>query len=91
MKRLTFVAIGTAAALALGACGGKNEDQVSNAEMTQPNAEELNDLADNAANDAANTPAPAPTNAAAHDENASAPASNTDNPSDDQEQNVSGM
>ena len=33
----------------------------------------------------------APTNAAAHDDNASAPANNTDNPSDDQEQNVSGM
>ena len=91
MRRLTFVAIGTAAALALGGCGGKNQDQVDNAVMNQPNAEQLNNLADDAANDAANTPAPAATNATTHDENASAPVANNDNPTDDQEQNVSGM
>jgi predicted cobalt transporter CbtA len=89
MKRLTFAVIG-GAALALGACGGKNQDQVDNAVLNQPNAEQLNELADNAANDAANAPTPA-VNATARDENASAPADNAANPSDDQEQNVSGM
>jgi hypothetical protein len=87
MKKLTFVLLG-AGALALGGCGSNNQDQVDNAVMNQPNAEQLNDLADNAANDAANAPAPALNKS---DENASAPVDNTANPTDAQEQNVSGM
>jgi hypothetical protein len=90
MKRLTFAAVG-AAALALGGCGGSNEDQVNNAVLNQPNAEQLNNLAEDAANDAANMPAPEASNATARDENASAPVNNSTNPDDDQEQNVSGM
>ena len=89
MKRLTFVMIG-AAALTLAACGSKNEDQVDNAVMNQPNADQLNDLANAAANDAANAPAPVEVNNAV-DENASAPVDNTTNPTDAEEQNVSGM
>jgi hypothetical protein len=88
MNRLTFAVI-SAAALALGACGSNDQDQVNNAVMNQPNADQLNTLADNAANDAANAPAPVVTTT--HDENASAPVDNTANPTDDQEQNVSGM
>ncbi|HWU92687.1 MAG TPA: hypothetical protein VN106_05505 [Sphingomicrobium sp.] len=87
MKRLTFVMIG-AAALTLAACGSKNEDQVDNAVMNQPSADQLNDLANEAANDAAN--APAPVNVV-NDENAAAPVDNTANPTDAEEQNVSGM
>ncbi|MBV9528159.1 hypothetical protein [Sphingomonas sp.] len=88
MKRLTFVLAG-AAALALSACNNNNQDQVDNAVMNQPNADELNALADNAANDAANAPAPVVNKA--RDENAAAPADNTANPTDAEEQNVSGM
>lgn len=88
MTKLTFAAI-SAAALALGACGSNDQDQVNNAVMNQPNADELNTLADNAANDAANAPAPVVNKA--RDENAAAPVDNTANPSDAQEQNVSGM
>ncbi|MGZ2412933.1 hypothetical protein ACUXST_002375 [Sphingomonas sp. F9_3S_D5_B_2] len=89
MNRLTFAVIG-AAALALSACGSKNQDQVDDAVMNQPDVEQLNDLANDAANDAANTPAPAPVTTPA-DQNASAPVNTTVNPSDDEEQNVSGM
>ena len=86
MKRLTFAVLG-AAALTLGACGNKNQDQVDNAVMNQPNADLLNDQANAAANDAANTPVAAPVN---NDENAAA-VDNTANPDDNEEQNVSGM
>ena len=48
MKRLVFL-IGGAAALALGACGQKNQDAVDNAELNQPAAEDLNGLANEAA------------------------------------------
>lgn len=48
MKRLVFL-IGGAAALALGACDNKNQDAVNNAELTQPPAEDLNALANDAA------------------------------------------
>ena len=88
MKRLTFAVLG-AAALTLGACGSNNQDQVDNAVMNQPNADQLNALANDAANDAANAPAVAPLNNT--DENAAAPVDNTVNPTDAEEQNVSGM
>ena len=58
MKRLAFV-IGGAAALALAACSGKNEDAVNNAELNQPSAEDLNALSNQAAMDAANSEAAA--------------------------------
>ena len=48
MKRLVFLISG-AAALALAACNGKNEDAVNNAELNQPAAEDLNALANDAA------------------------------------------
>ena len=88
MKRLTIAVLG-AATLTLGACGSNNQDQVDNAVMNQPNAEQLNELSNDAANDAANAPVVAPLNNA--DENAAAPVDNTVNPTDAEEQNVSGM
>jgi len=88
MKRLTFIIAG-AAVLTLSACGSSKQDQVDNAVMNQPNPDQLNELANSAADDAANAPAVAPANTT--DENASARADNATNPSDDQEQNVSGM
>jgi hypothetical protein len=90
MKRLVFVTIATAA-LTLGACNRGNDDAVQNAELNQPNAE-LNELANQAAMDAANAQAQAladqqnllnAENAAAEDKTA--------NPKEADEQNVAGM
>jgi hypothetical protein len=86
MKRLAFVLTG-AAALTLGACNNNNQDAVNNAEMNQP-AADLNALSSDAANDAANAEAAALGNQQQQLENEN---TNTSNPSDDQEQNVSGM
>jgi hypothetical protein len=89
MKRLVFAFAG-AAALSLAACSGNNQDQVNNAEMNQPSADELNQAAMDAANDAANAEAAA----LGAQQNALENQSTTDNaanPSDAQEQNVSGM
>jgi hypothetical protein len=88
MKKLSFGLIG-AAALALAACSGSNEDAVTNAEMNQP-APELNELSSDAANDAANAEAAAlgTQQQQLEEENA---ADNATNPSDDEEQNVAGM
>jgi hypothetical protein len=77
--------IGTAA-LGLAACGGNNQDQVNNVELNQP-ASDLNALSGEAANDAANETAALGNQQQQLDENAD----NTANPSDAQEQNVSGM
>ena len=88
MKRLTFIIAG-AAVLTLSACGSSKQDQVDNAVMNQPNADQLNELANAAANDAANASAPVAVNHV--DEIASAPVENTTNPTDAEEQNVSGM
>ena len=89
MKRLAFVMIGTAA-LALAACNNSNQDAVQNAEINQPDAEQLNELANQAAMDAANAQA-----AAQNAQNAAnalnAAADNTVNPREADEQNVSGM
>ena len=52
MKRLAFVII-SAAVVALGACNKGSEDTVQNAELNQPAPEQLNDLANQAAMDAA--------------------------------------
>jgi hypothetical protein len=90
MKRLAFVTFATAA-LALGGCNRNNEDAVNNAELNQPNAE-LNEIANQAAMDAANAEA---ANLAAQQnrlnaENAAAQ-ENIVNPREADEQNVSGM
>jgi hypothetical protein len=89
MKRLAFVVISTAA-LALGACNRGNEDTVQNAELNQPSADQLNELANQAALDAANAQA-----AASDAQNAAselnAAADNTVNPREADEQNVSAM
>jgi hypothetical protein len=95
MKKLAFAVAGIAA-LGLAACNSNNnQDTVNNAEMNQPSAEELNQLSNDAATDAANSEAAAlgTQQQQLESENASAPVNkdNTANPTDDQEQNVSGM
>jgi Tfp pilus assembly protein PilV len=89
MKRLAFVTIGIGA-LALAACNKNNQDAVQNAEINQPQADQLNELANQAAEDAANAQAAA-NNAAAAANEANAVADNTVNPKEADEQNVSGM
>jgi hypothetical protein len=88
-KRLAFITIGTAA-LALAACNNDNPDAVQNAEINQPEAEQLNDLANQASEDAANAQESAnKAQAAANELNAAA--DNAVNPQEADEQNVSGM
>lgn len=85
MKKLAFL-IGGAATLALAACSGNNQDQVNNAELNQPAAEDLNALANEAAvnaEDAALGNQQQDQNAAAED--------NGPNPSEADENNVSAM
>ena len=89
MKRLVFL-IGGAAALALGGCNNGNQDAVQNAELNQPAPDQLNELANQAAMDAANAQAAA-ANAANAANEANAVADNTTNPKEADEQNVSGM
>ena len=91
MKILAFALTG-AAALALAACNSNNDDAVQNAEVNQPSAEELNDAANAAAMDAANSEAAAlgTQEQQLEQENAAAPANAADS-SDADEQNVSGM
>lgn len=89
MKKLTFVTIGVTA-LALAACNKGNPDAVQNAELNQPSADQLNELANQAAMDAANAQAAA--NNAQGEANAlNAAADNTVSPREADEQNVSGM
>jgi predicted component of type VI protein secretion system len=88
MKRLAFAFAG-AAALTLAGCNSSNQDQVNNAEMNQPSAEDLNQLSSDAANDAANAEAAAL--GAQQQDLANQSTDNAVNPTDAQEQNVSGM
>ena len=88
MKRLAFL-IGGAAALALSACNGDNQDAVNNAELNQPAVEDLNALANEAADNAADMNALGNEQLEANDMNAVG--DNGDNPSEAEEQNVSGM
>ena len=88
MKRLAFL-IGGAAALALSACNGDNQDAVNNAELNQPAVEDLNALANEAANNAAEMNALGNEQLEANDMNAVG--DNGDNPSEAEEQNVIGM
>ena len=85
MKRLVFL-IGGAAALALSGCSGGNQDQVNDAELNQPAAEDLNALANEAAMNAE-------TNAVVDDQNAVDlnAVDNGPNPSEAEEQNVDAM
>ena len=89
MKRLAFVIVGTAA-FTLAACNRGNEDAVQNAELNQPAAEQINELANQAAMDAANAQAAANSAKQASNE-LNAAAENVTNPREADEQNVSGM
>ena len=89
MKMRVFALTG-AAALALAACSGGNEDAVDNAELNQPEAD-LNQLSSDAANDAANLEAAALGNQLEQLNQANAAEDETVNPADADEQNVSGM
>jgi hypothetical protein len=88
MKRLVFL-IGGTAALALSACNGDNQDAVNNAELNQPAVEDLNALANEAADNTADMNAVGNEQLEANDMNAVG--DNGDNPSEAEEQNVSGM
>ena len=89
MKKLAF-AIAGPAALALAACNNSNQDAVNNAEINQPDADQLNELANQAAMDAANAQASA--NSAQNTANeVNAVVDNTVNPQEADEKNVSGM
>ena len=89
MKRLAFAMIATAS-LALAGCNRGNEDAVNNAELNQPESD-LNEIANQAAMDAANQAAAAQNamQQAANEENATI--DNTVKPREADEQNVSGM
>jgi hypothetical protein len=89
MKKFVFVVTGIAA-LSLAACSGGNQDSVNNAELNQPAAEDLNQLSTDAAN-SANAEAEALGNQQAELNSENAAADETTNPTDEQEQNVSGM
>src|SRR5690242_1455386 len=84
MKKLVFLLAGVTA-LSLAACNRNNQDQVNNAELNQPAADQLNELANQAAADANAA------NASANQAQQNAVEDNTVNPTDAQEQNVSGM
>jgi hypothetical protein len=88
MKKLAFACLG-AAALLTSACNN-NADQVNNAEMNQSNAEQLNDLSNEAA---VNAEAEALGNQQQQLEaqNAANTSDNTANPAEADEQNVAGM
>jgi hypothetical protein len=85
MKKLAFAVVGMAV-LTLAACGRGNQDVVDNVEMNQP-AADLNELSNEAAVDA--EAAALGNEQQQADENAIE--DNTVNPTDAQEQNVSGM
>lgn len=88
MKKLVIALIATAS-MSIAACSGNNQDAVDNAELNQPAADDLNAMSSDAANDAANAEAEAlGTQAQQLDQ---APADSTPNPTDADEQNVSGM
>ena len=87
MKRLVFLISG-AAALALSACNGSNEDTVNNAELNQPAADDLNALANDAA---ANAEDQALGNQQQELNDQNAASDNGPNPSEAQEQNIDAM
>ena len=89
MKRLAFAIVGTAA-LTLAACNNNNEDAVKNAELNQPEPRSQRDCQPGG-DGCRQRRAAAQANIqnAAQQENASV--DNTVNPTDADEQNVSGM
>ena len=89
MKKFVFIVSGIAA-FGLAACSSNNQDSVNNAEVNQPAAEDLNALSNDAATDA-NSEAAALGNQQAQLNSENAAADDTTNPTDAQEQNVSGM
>lgn len=89
MKKFVFIVSGIAV-LGLAACSSNNQDSVNNAEVNQPAAEDLNQLSNDAATDA-NSEAAALGNQQAQLNSENAAADDTTNPTDAQEQNVSGM
>ena len=89
MKKLVIALIATAS-MSIAACSGNNQDAVDNAELNQPAADDLNAMSSDAANDAANAEAEALGTQAQQLDQAPANDSAT-NPTDADEQNVSGM
>jgi uncharacterized lipoprotein NlpE involved in copper resistance len=90
MKRLVFAFVGTAA-LTLAGCNNNNQDAVQNAELNQPSSDELNELANQAAMDAANAERAALANQQNQLKDLNASADNAVSPAEADEQNVSGM
>jgi hypothetical protein len=80
--------VGGAAALALSACSGGNQDAVNNAELNQPAADDLNALANEAASNAEDQALG--NQQQANDMNAAAEVNGT-NPTDAVENNVDAM
>jgi hypothetical protein len=89
MKRLAFAMVGTAA-LALAACNNNKQDAVQNAELNQPESD-LNEIANQAAMDAANAQAAAQANIENAQKEQNAVVDNAVNPQEADEQNVSAM
>src|SRR3954447_1195429 len=89
MKKLAFACLGAAVLLASG-CNRNNADQVNNAEMNQYGAEQLNDLANEADNNA-EAEALGNQQQQLEAQNAATNTDNTTNPGDAEEQNVAGM
>lgn len=89
MKRLACAIVGSAV-LALGACNNSNQDAVQNAELNQPESD-LNEIANQAAMDAANAQAAAQANIENAQQEQNATVDNAVNPQEADEQNVSGM
>jgi uncharacterized lipoprotein NlpE involved in copper resistance len=89
MKRLAFAIVGSAA-LALVGCNNNNQDAVQNAELNQPERD-LNEIANQAAMDAANEQAAAQANIENAQQEQNAAVDNAVNPQEADEQNVSGM
>jgi hypothetical protein len=89
MKKLVFACLGAAALLTSG-CSSNNADQVNNAEMNQYGAEQLNDLANEGANNA-EAEALGTQQQQLEAQNAATNSDNTSNPAENDEQNVAGM
>jgi len=89
MKRLVFLTVAVAS-LTLGACNRGNEDAVNNAELNQPESD-LNEIANQAALDAANEAAAAQNAMQQSANEQNAVVENVVNPAEADEQNVSGM
>ena len=91
MKKLVIALIATAS-LSLGACSSNNQDAVDNAQLNQPASDDLNAMGSDAANDAANAEAEAlGTQQQQLEQAAPSSSDNATNPTDEDEQNVSGM